>query len=80
MAITKVQITQQMIDAVFSNANLLRKFPHPKRDKEICEMRLTAAIYTDIAKRFNVSQYHCIKCVKKVERLYRVFVEGEENG
>ena len=73
----QIQITQQMIDAVFSNENCLRKFTHPKRDKAICEMRLTGTIYTDIAKRFNTSQYYCIQCVRKAERLYRVFVEGE---
>lgn len=80
MAITTIKITQEMIDAVFLHENCLRrKFADPKRDKAICEARLTGAIYSDIARQFKKSQYHCIQCVKKVERLYRVFIEGEAN-
>lgn len=78
MATVKTQITQQMIDAVFSNEKFRRKFTHPRKDKAICEMRLTGAIYTDISKRFKMSHYYCIKIVRRVVRLYRVFIEGEQ--
>lgn len=72
-----VQITQEMIDSVFSAPNLRRKFTHPRKDKAICEMRLTGMIYTDIGKRYGKSQYYCIQIVRKVLRLYKLFVEGE---
>lgn len=74
----QIRITQQMIDAVFSNDQCRRKFTHPYKDKSICEMRLTGAIYTDVGKEYGVSQYYCIQCVRKVARLYTMFIEGEQ--
>ncbi len=75
---TTQRITQEMIDTVFSKKDLRNKFTHPRKDKAICEMRLSEMIYTDIAKRYKVSQFYVIQCVRRVARLYRVFVEGEQ--
>jgi hypothetical protein len=72
---TIVKLTQEMIDAVFSKPNLRDKFPNPQKAREICEMRLAGAIYTDISKNFLVSNYYCIDSVNKVKRLYTLFVE-----
>jgi hypothetical protein len=76
MAKPVVKITQEMIDAVFSDPKYRGRFTNPKKAKEVCEMRLAGAIYTDIAKRVEKSHYYCIQTVHKVERLYTVFIEG----
>lgn len=70
-------MTQEMIDSVFSNKTYRKKFTHPRRDKAICEMRLGGAKYADIGKRFKASESSCMQCVRKVVRIYRVFLEGE---
>lgn len=75
MATTKSNITQEMIDAVFDDPKLRKKIKNPKKAKKVCEMRLTGAFYTDIGKKHKVSQYYCVQCVRKVDRLYVLFVE-----
>ena len=72
-----VQITQEMIDSVFSNDELRRKFTHQRKDKAICEMRLKGELYADISKKHKMSKFYCSQCVRRVVRLYRVFIEGE---
>lgn len=71
-----VQITQHMIDSVFSAPNLRRKFTNPRKDKAICEMRLSGAIYTDIGKRYRKSQSYCLRVVRKAVLLYTVFIKA----
>ena len=72
----KGQITQEMVDAVFSDPKLKKRFKQPRKAQSVCEARLAGDIYADIAKRFKVSNYFCIQSVYKVARLYTVFVEG----
>jgi hypothetical protein len=70
--------TQEMIDAVFGDPIQVKKFSHPKKDKAICEMRLTGAYWHEIAKRYKVSETYCRLCVRKVDRIYKLFIEGEQ--
>ena len=72
----KGQITQEMIDAVFSDPKLKKKFTRPRKAKAVCEARLAGNIYSDISKRYGVSNFFCTQSVYKVVRLYTVFVEG----
>ncbi len=78
MVQTTQKVTQKMIDAVFANEKLRRQFPNPERAKAICDARLGGNRYTDIGIQYGVSQYTCIQCVRKVIRLYRIFIEGEQ--
>ena len=72
----QIQITQQMIDSVFSDPKFCKKFPNPRKAKSMCEMRLTGASYEDIGKRFKMSETTPLVYVNRVVRLYRVFIEG----
>lgn len=78
MVTTKVQITQKMIDAVFNDHKLRKKFPNPEKAKAMCEMRLTGTSYVDIGQRFKMSESTPFVYVNRVVRLYRVFIEGEQ--
>jgi transposase-like protein len=73
----KIQITREMVDAVFSKPQFLNKFPDAEKAREVCEMRLAGATYKEIAKRFGVSEYYGVHIVDKVVRLYMVFLAGE---
>lgn len=75
----KIQITREMVEAVFSKPYFIKKFPDAKKAREVCEMRLTGATYKEIAKRFGVSGYYVVHIVDKVVRLYLVFLK-EESG
>lgn len=74
MVHTKNQVTQQMIDTVFSDQKFRKKFTHPRKDKSICQMRSNNAGYSEIAKRYRMSKFYCRQCVERVVRLYRVFI------
>ena len=78
MVQVKQEVKQEMIEAVFGNKKLRRRFTNPKRDKAICELRAQGVIYDEIAERFGVSQATCIRLARKVVLLYRVFIEREE--
>ena len=75
MVRVKTQITQEMIDAVFSDTKLLKRFPRPQMAKAVCEMRVAGETYADIATRCKASNYYCMQAVDKVVRLYTVFIE-----
>ena len=75
-----VEITQKMIDAVFADDEQRKKFENPKKAKAVCEMRLAGVIYKEIAKKSKMSEYFCMQSVRKVVRLYRIFIEGEEQS
>ena len=68
------KITPDMIDSVFSDPKLIKKFTHPRKDKHICEMRLAGAYFSDIAKRCRKSEYYCRQVIQRVVRLYQVFL------
>lgn len=70
----KTPITQEMIDAVFSDPRFRCKFPAPKTAQSVCQMRLTGAKFKDVAKRHKVSEYYCTQAVDKCVRLYTVFL------
>ena len=74
MSRAKMQVTQKMIDSVFSEPKFRKKFSHPLKDKHICEMRVNGAIYKDIAKRYRMSEYYCKQTVARVARIYTVFL------
>ena len=75
MRAVKVPITQEMIDVVFSDPKLCKKFPRPQIAKRVCEMRVAGVVYAEIAKRCKASNYYCMQTVDKVVRLFTVFVE-----
>lgn len=74
---TKTPITQEMIDAVFTDVKYRKKFPNPRKAKAMCEARLMGTTYENIGKRFNTSSTTPEVYVARVIRLYRVFIEGE---
>ena len=74
----EIQITQEMIDAVFSDVKLRKKFPDPEKAKAMCEMRLTGTSYIHIGKRFKMSETPPLVYVNRVVRLYTMFIEGEQ--
>ena len=69
-------MTQKMIDSVFADPKFRKKFSHPRKDKAICEMRLAGAYYADIAKRYGVSSFYCREVIRRVVRLYTVFMSS----
>lgn len=69
-----MELTQEMIDSVFADPKLLKKFSHPRKDKHICERRLAGELWHDIAKRCRMSEYYCRQVLRKVDRLYKVFI------
>lgn len=75
MTPVKTQITQEMIDAVFSDPKLCKKFPRPQIAKSVCDLRVAGVAYAEIAKRCKASNYYCMQTVDKVVRLFTVFVE-----
>ena len=74
MAPTKYQVTRQMVDSVFSDPKFRKKFIHLRKDKAICEMRLAGGTYADIAKRYRVSTFYCMEVIRRVARIYTVFL------
>lgn len=76
MISVKTPITREMIDSVFSDQYLCKRFTNPRKDKAICEMRLSGAIYTDIGKRYRKSQTYCLRVVRKAVLLYTVFIKA----
>jgi Mor family transcriptional regulator len=74
--VKEIKITQEMIDAVFSDA--ISKFANPQKAKSVCEMHCTGVTYKEIAKKSKCSEFYIRDCVRKVLNIYRVFIEGEE--
>lgn len=70
----KIQITREMVDAVFSRPEFFNRFPDAKTASEVCEMRLAGATYKEIGKHFDKSVYFSSNIVDKCVRLYLVFV------
>ena len=79
MVHTKQEVSHGIIDSIFSNPLFRRKFDNPRLAESICKMRADGMMYAHISKKVKVSQFTCIECVRKVVRLYRVFVEGNKN-
>ena len=70
------QVTQEMIESVFSNPKFRKKFIHPRKDKAICEMRLAGGLYADIAKKYGVSTFYCREVIRRAVRIYTVFMSS----
>ena len=80
MSATKVNITQEMIDAVFGDPILRKKFNKPDRAKRICEIRLTGATYAEIEKECNLAGTHCREVINKLIWIYQLFKEDKNNA
>ncbi len=78
MSATKVNITQEMIDAVFGNPNLRKKFGNPDRAKRICELRLTGATYKEIEHEVKLAGGNCRLDVSKLVWVYQLYVEEDK--
>lgn len=64
-------MTQEMIDAVFSDPALRQKFRDPEKARSICEARLrTGAALAKIGKAHGVSAWYCCDTIRRVKRLY----------
>jgi hypothetical protein len=79
MKATSFIVTQTMIDAVFSDPQLRNKFPNPQEAQAICEMRLTGATYDEIGKKYEVSGGHCGRVVRKLNWIYKLFCEENQD-
>lgn len=67
-------MTQKMIDSVFADEGLRKKFTHPRMDKAICEERMRGDLWKDIAKRHRRSCFYCREVTRRVMRLYQIWL------
>lgn len=70
---TRINITQEMIDIVFGDPILRKKFTDPEKAKKICEIRLTGATYLEIGKKVKMSDTYCRRNIQKLIWIYRLF-------
>ena len=67
-------MTQRIIDSVFADERLRKKFTHPRMDKAICEERMRGDLWKDIAKRHKRSCFYCREVTRRVMRLYKIWL------
>lgn len=69
-------ITHDVIDAVFNNPSLAKKFSHPRKDRRICEARANGDKLSVIGKRNKTSATECGRIVRRAILLHALYVEG----
>jgi hypothetical protein len=75
MSATKINFTQEMIDVVFGDPILYKKFRNPERAKRICEIRLTGATYQEIEQEVKLAGTHCRQVINKLIWIYQLCKE-----
>lgn len=77
---TKINITQDMIDFVFSRPTLRKKFNNPEVSKQVCELRLTGLTFAEIEEickiPFNSAYHH----VYRLTWIYQLFSEDKKSN
>ena len=68
-------ITHDVIDAVFSQPSLVKKFSHPRKDRRICEERANGENLNAIGKRHKQSATYCGRIVRRAIMLHALYVE-----
>lgn len=69
-------ITHDVIDAVFSDPALVKKFNHPRKDRHICEARANGDKLSAIGKRHKTSATECGRIVRRAIMLHALYVEA----
>lgn len=71
----KSVITHEVINAVFGDPSLAKKFSHPRKDRRICEARANGDKLSAIGKRHKTSAAECGRIVRRAILLHALYVE-----
>ena len=69
-------LTKEKVDEVLKLDLGRHKFKNPRKVRAICKMRTTGANYTEIGKKYGLSSNRVREIVRRVEHLYRIYIEN----
>jgi hypothetical protein len=78
MYATKINITQEMVDAVFGDPILCKKFKNPELSKRVCELRLTGLTFKEVEKVCKLPHNIAYSHVYKLKWIYQLFSEDKQ--
>lgn len=74
-AVRRPDLTREKIDNVLMLDLGRHRFKDPEKIRAVCYMKLTGATFAEIGQKYNLSGNRCQEIVRRVENLYRLYIE-----